>query len=286
MTDDVPAAGWTLDPDIARKMRLEHVRKLLDREEWSDAAREAEELLDEAPDHLQALEFLARAQVGMMDAEGAILTWQQVLELDPTPRADRLAALAMARFDQCDLVGAAETAREAVRLDASAPEGWFVLGLASERLPGRAVEAAQAFVAAHRLDPERYPFPLQLDSGGWDQAVTTAMMQVDPQLRTVWEDVPLTLVKYPDLEELRKHDPPFSPRVLGMFTGELPQGDQDPWSVKPEGLTLYMQNLARVADLDELVSRIADVLEDEALVWLGEDPESGDDDDDLELEEG
>mgnify|MGYP002819613500 CR=1 FL=1 len=285
MDDDI-LQGWTLDPDTRIRMRLDQVRKLLDTMAWHEAVLEAEELLDEEPQHVPALELLAKAQLGMMDAEGAVLTWEQVHALDPTPSADRLASLAMARFDTTDLVGAVEAARESIRLDSGRAEAHFVLGLALERLPGRSVEAAQALVAASRLDPLAYPFPIRLDAKGWEQALTTAMLQVTPEVRALWEGVPVRLPDYPDMELLRSSQPHLSPRLPGMYQGNAPslaeEPVEDPWSEKPDGLLLFTQNLARVHSLDELVERLADVLEQEALVWVGEDPWGPDD---VELEE-
>lgn len=277
--------GWNLPPEMRLAMRLERVQALVEQMAWPEAALEAEELLDEAPDHVQALEYLARSQLGMMDAEGAALTWEQVFELDPAATPDRLAGMAMARFDICDLVGAVEAAREAVRLDASLAEAHFALGLALERLPGRSVEAAQALIAANRLDPLAYPFPIRLDQSGWEQALTTAMLQVPPQVRALWEGVPVRLPDVPDLEMLRRSQPPITPRLPGMFEGDPPSMQDpppdDPWSHSPDGLSLYTRNLARVHSLEELVERLADVLEQEALVWVGEDPWGPDD---VELE--
>lgn len=280
--DDEIRQGWSLDPQTRLQLRLDQVRKLVERLVWSEAVLEAEELLDEVPDHIEALELLARAQIGMMDAEGAALTLEQLHGLDPTWTAVRLSSLAMARLDTCDLVGAAEAARETLRLDPGSAEAHFVLGLALERLPGRGTESAQAFVAANRLDPLAYPFPKQLDGAGWEQALTTAMMQLPPVFRELWEGVPVRLPRYPDLDKLREATPPMSPRLLGMFVGEPPT-EGNPFDTKPDGLMLYTENLGRVSSLDELIERIADVLEQEALVWIGQ--EVWDPEDDVELEE-
>jgi len=284
--DDEIQQGWTLDPETRTLMRLDHLRKLIETMAWHAAALEAEELLDETPDHVEAMELLAKAQLGMMDAEGAVLTWEQVHLLDPSPRPDRLAGMAMARFDTCDLVGAVEAARESVRLDPGLAEAHFVLGLALERLPGRSVQAATALIAANRLDPLAYPFPVRLDAKGWEQALTTAMLQVPDPVRELWEGVPVRLPPHPDLEMLRSNQPPLSPRIPGMFQGHPPsmaaEPVEDPWSHKPDGLLLFTQNLARVHSLDELVERLADILEQEAMVWVGEDPWG---EDDVELEE-
>lgn len=278
--DDEIRQGWSLDPDTRITLRLQQVRKLADRMSWHDAALEAEELLDEAPEHIEALELLARVQLGMMDAEGAVLSWEQARELDGCPRAERLAGLAMARLDTCDLVGAAASAREALRLDPSIAEAHYVLGLALERQRGRGVEAAQALVAANRLDPQAFPFPMDLDPEVWEQALTTAMLQIAPEFRQLWEGVPVQLPRHPDLDVLRTHEPPLSPRIVGMFQGTPPE-DSDPWETRPEGLLLFVENLARVSSLDELIERIADILEQEAMAWLGEDPWA----DDLDLDE-
>jgi tetratricopeptide (TPR) repeat protein len=279
MDDDI-RQGWSVDPELRLAMRLDQVRKQVDRMAWPEAVLEAEELLHEAPDHVETLELLARAQLGMMDAEGAVLSFEQLHALDPAPRPDRLAGLATARLDTCDLVGAAQAAREAVRLEPGLAEAHHVLGLALDHLPGRRTEAAQAFVAANRLDPLAYPFPMRLDASTWEQALTTAMLHLPGELRSLWEGVPVQLPARPDLDELRAHAPPLSPRILGMFVGTPPE-DADPWDERPDALTLFTENVARVSSLDELVERISHVLEQEALAWVGEDPWA----DDLELEE-
>ena len=269
--DDEIHQGWGLDPTFNSALRLGHIRKLLDREAWSEAVLEAEEFLDEHPQHVQALELLALGQVGLADAEGAVITWEQVLALDPRPTAARLTSLAMARLDTCDLHGAITDAREALRLDPSQAEAHFTLGLALEYLPGRSSESAQALLAANRLAPESYPFPLTLDANGWEQALTTALLHVAPEVRELWDGVPVRLPERPALEDLTAHAPPVSPRVLGMFLGAPPE-QGDPWQTPPEGLVLFSSNLARVPSLQDLVQRLAEVLEQEALVWAGEDP--------------
>lgn len=270
MDDDI-GQRWSIDAAHANELRLKHVHRLVERQDWPQAVLEAEELLDVAPDHVETLSLLARAQLGMADAEGAVQTWEQVLALDPSAHGDRLANLAMARLDCCDLLGAASAAREALRLDPSLAEAHFVLGVALEHQADRTSEAAQALSAANRLDPLAFPFPLQLDPAGWEQALTTAMIHVAPPVRALWEGVTVRLPELPDLADLRRHAPPLSPRIPGMLVGEPPETG-DPWQTRPEALLLYARNLARARDLEELVERIAFVLEQEALVWAGEDP--------------
>ena len=269
--DDVIAQGWSLDPELAGAMRLDHLRRLIQGQAWHEAVLEAEEILDGAPGALEPLELLGRALLGAGDAEGAIQALEQRLALSPRVGADLWTALATARLDVCDPTGAATDAREAVRLDPGHGEAWFILGLALELLPGRSTEATQALLTAARLDPQAFPLPIQLDAAGWQQALTTAMLHVAPEVRALWEGVPVTLPDRPDLAQLRQHDPPLSPRIPGNYLGDPPD-EGDPWTVRPSGLVLYARNLARVVDLEELIDALADLLEHEAFVWVGEDP--------------
>lgn len=268
--------GWTLPAETRTAMRLDHIRKLLEQTAWHDAALEAEELLDEAPDHVQALDCLARAQLGMLDAEGAVLTWTQLFAQDQSVIPERLAGYAMALFDTCQLDAAIEAASKAADLDPALAEAHYVRGLALEFMPGKSAEAATALVAAHRLDPVSFPFPMSIDSDTWERAIMTAMLQVSPPVRALWEGVPVRLVESPELERLKSSQPPLTPRLPGLFHGDAPSMSddppEDPWSRKPELLWLFTKNVSRVHSVEELIGRIADLLEQEAMVWVGEDP--------------
>lgn len=270
--DDTITQGWSLDPELSHSLRLAHLERLIAGQAWPQAVLEAEELLDRSPTSVPALELLAKALLGFGDAEGSVQAWEQLHQLDPTPRADRLTAMATARLDTCDLLGATADAREAVRLDPASGEAWFILGLALENRPECATEATQALLTANRLDPVAHPLPIQLDPAGWEQAMTTAMLHVSPEVRELWEGVRVSLFDRPDLDELRSHEPPLSPRIPGNFIGTPPDDSDDPWATRPEGLVLYARNLGRVANLQELIESLADVLEHEAFVWVGEDP--------------
>jgi tetratricopeptide (TPR) repeat protein len=269
MEDEV-TNPWMVDPGMAQALRKRHIQRLLAVEDWPAAVLEAEELLDVNPDDIEALELLAQAQLAMTDAEGAVLAWEQVLSLDATPRADRLAQLALAKLDTCDVVGAVTDAREALRLDPSRADAHFALGLALEYTEGTSTESAQALLAAQNLDPITYPFPMRLNAAGWEQALTTAMLRIPHEIRKLWEGVPVSLSDRPTLEDLAHQAPPMSPRVHGMFLGDPPEHG-NPWEHPPDALLLFSDNLARVTHLDALIERIAALLEQEAMVWVGED---------------
>src|SRR5262245_35959749 len=113
--DDEVQEFWRIDPSMRADLRLKHVRTLMTNGSFSDAAVEAEELLDEEPDHPEGLALLGEALLELGDAEGAVMALGHHLEVEKKPAPQTLALLAAARYHHCDLPGAAEAAREAVR---------------------------------------------------------------------------------------------------------------------------------------------------------------------------
>jgi tetratricopeptide (TPR) repeat protein len=275
--DDEVIGGWKIDEDTRLALRLESVKKALDEEDWSNAVIEAEELLDEAPDHVEGLYLLAEALLELGDAEGANETFErhlevareQEVELDPGHLAAVLCGLAVARFECVDMPAAAEAAREAIRLAPDLAQAHYYLGLALERMQGRKSESTQSILAAHRLDPEAYPLPLLLHRAQWEAAFGSALEVVHPRLQAFWSGLPVHFHELPDLAELRRHEPPLSPTVSGLYEGEPPENVKDPWQSRPKSLRLYTANLARLGHLDRMSEEIARTLQDEALDWLG-----------------
>lgn len=267
MTDEPTAGPWTLDPDLRAQLRLERVRTAIRNAEWLEAVLEAEELLDDETEHPEALALLGHAALGLGDAQIARLALEQAVTLGSDDAASLL-DLAVARFETCDLVGASEAAREVVRLEPDNAEGHWYLGLALERMRGRQAEAVTELSAARQLAPDRYPWPLDLDVEAWETAIRDAVGLLPPEIEEFWTGIPIQLVEEPDLDELRRMDPPVSPAVSGLFVGELPSNG-DPLDARPEALRLFRRNLALSRSVDELIEHIADALESEALGWLG-----------------
>ena len=281
MADDEVFQGWSLDPSVRSAMRLDHLRKLVAQERYLDAVMEAEELLDDEPEHTEALELLARSSQALGDAEGARQALEQLLDLIDTPSAEVLSDLAAASLDCCDIDGAIGAARAALGSAAGLASAHYVLGLALEYKPGAGVESTSAMAAARSLDPATYPFPLVLEKGQWEAAVGTALRELHPRLQQFWDGIAVRLHERPRIERLTEADPCLSPRVFGLYQGS-PDPELDPWQYRPEGLELYIRNLARTTSTEELVERIAHTLEHEALDWLGLAPDDLDDLDDLD----
>lgn len=269
--DDGPAGGaWQIDPDTRRRLRLDRVRAAFERGDWDEVVLEAEELLDEEPDHTEALFLLGEALLELGDWEVAREVYDHRVGLDGVD-APALVGLAVASLHLCDLPAAAEAAREAVRLDPGHAEGHHTLGLALERMPGRQGEALAEFSAAAHLEPERYPLPITLRHPDWELAIGSALERLHPRLRTFYEQVPFRIEELPDLAELRSADPPLSPTVVALYAGDPPD-DEDPFDRRPDAMRLFARNLGRAGSLDGVVEDLAGALRDEALDWLGVDP--------------
>ncbi len=271
--DDEVQGGWRIDDATRQALRLDRVRKALDKSDWPGAVLEVEELLDETPDHPEALFLLAEALLELGDAEGARDAYQQHLSAagpdgDKAMRAGALAGLAVARFECVELQAAVEAARASLAIAPDLGETHFYLGLALERIPGKKSEAVQSFIAAHRLDPEAYPLPVQFSEAQWNAMVAEATSALPDAVRTFWKGVPVLLVDLPDLAELRAIDPPLTPTVSGLYDG-VPPEEGDPSTEKPESVRLFTGNLARLGARETIVAEIGNTLLHEAFNWLG-----------------
>ncbi len=271
--DEGPVGTWAIDPDLRTGMRLQHLRRATAEGSWEQVILESEELLDEAPDHPEALFLLGEALLEVGDWELARAAYARRVELDGGDAASVL-GLAIATFHCCDVVEAAELAREAVRLRPDDAESHHVLGLTLERLPGRQTEAMSEFLAAARMDPERYPLPVVVRHPEWEIVISRALEDQHPRVRRFYSQVPFRIEDLPDLAELRAHEPPVSPIVGAMLEGEPPD-DVDPLEGSldelglPSAIRIYARNLCRAGSLDRLVDDLAAALRDEALDWWG-----------------
>lgn len=258
--------GWTVDPGALAQLRMTQAAEAYQRGELEQALIEAEELLDEHPDHLDALYLVGDASLRHGDAPIAEAAFSHYLTLDPgAPEA--LAGLAAARFELADLVGAIEAAAEAHSRQPELAEAWYYTGLALERL-GKPQESREAHARATALEPSAYPTVLEVDDAAWQVAVASAKALLPATLASWLADVPLFTERFPAISVLAEVSPPLSPMVWCLYDGTPPE-DGDPNAVKPTGMRLFKGNLERVASLEgDLPRRIAEALRHEALDWL------------------
>lgn len=272
MEDEV-RIGWQIEPEIREAMRLDRARTAMLRGAWDDVVMELEEMLDESPQQPEGLFLLGEALLELGDFEGARQAYEHHVEAaGPDIDARTHAGLAVARFNTCDLPGASEAARAALRLDPGLAEAHYYLGLALERSAEDRADALAAFAAAQQLDPAAFPFPLDLTAEDWQRAVAHAMSLMPRTVQHFWSAIPILLLDLPDLGELRQADPPITPTVTGLYDG-VPPDEGDPWEERPEALRLYTGNLLRCPSFEDVVEAIARTLQHEASEWLGMAPE-------------
>ncbi len=266
MDDAVLGEAWTLTPETRVALRFAVVRDATKRQDWPRVVLEAEELLDEHPDHAEALLELANALLELGDAENAADAYEDHIRLTDRPCAHTFSGLAIARYDAWHFAEAIEAARRAIRLDPSCAEAHYTLGLCLERT-GRPTEAAAQFHTAMVLDPERFPLPMDLDDATVARAIHDALPSLPPVLLEFWREIPIYVEEEPTLDARSFAAAPPPPSVVGLYVG-MPEGPAA-FERRPEALKLFRKNLARCGTYEELTAQIARLLEQEALDWLG-----------------
>ncbi|MEQ1570679.1 MAG: tetratricopeptide repeat protein [Myxococcota bacterium] len=269
MDDGVVGGAWSIEPETRTALRLEQVRHAVRECAWSDAILEAEELLDEYPEHPEALFLLGEALLEVGDWELARRVYDHRVGLDGGDTAS-LVGLAISSFHLCDLPASIEAAREAVRQDSGNAEAHHYLGLALERIPGQQTEALAELTASAHLDPARYPLPLTLRPSEWADVIAQAVDTLPSRIQEFYAKVPFRVESLPDLDELRSVDPPLSPTVGALYVGTPPE---EPSDALPEAVRLFERNLSRAGSVEAITTELAHALHDEALDWMGEDDE-------------
>lgn len=265
MDDDVPLGTWAIDPEVRASLRIDKVRRAADQGDWAEVALEAEELLDEQPDHPEALFLLGEALLELGQPEVAVEAYTQRARVgDEQPEV--LLGLGIATYEVCEVERSIECLREVVRQVPDHAEAHFTLGLALEAL-GRDAAAAAAFQAAALLQPDAYPSPMQLQAAEWRTALKEAVASLDPEQQAVLDGVGVELLDRPDLDELRGHTPPLPPSIAAMLDGD--PGDDPELVEHPTGLRVFTRVLARQPTYDDLVHALTQALHIETADWLG-----------------
>ena len=260
----VPAA-WGIDPAVIAALRLSRVRQAYEAEDLWTAVLEAEEILDEKPADVEALELLGDAELDLGHGHEALLVFALLCEMDGRNPA-YLSGLGIARFLSVDFDGALTAAQEALALSPDHAEAHAYAGIALERL-GRVEEASDHFSQATRLDPEAFPPPLPLKNIPWTRLLGRALDLLPDEVRDFYRRVPVVWHHFPEAAVLRAENPPLSPFSLALYEGD-PPGEEEPM-VDPRSVRAYRGNLARFArDMPRLEEDFALALASEAADWL------------------
>ncbi len=272
MSDGTPTPGGLAGAGLL-EFRFQQARARFDARDWMGAILEAEELLEEEPDHLEALFLVGEANLELGDAHGADAAYARFLELVPRhPMA--LCGMGIARFELTDMDGCLMCTQAVLEVNPDSPEAWYYQGLAQE-WQGLTDESRSSLDKAANLDGNRYPRIEPLSEAGWNEALLQAFSLLDEALSRWIQEVPLTSYHLPSLDVLRSAEPPLSPFSTGLYRGTPPTPGDEAWETHPEELRLYRVNLERLAHHQgDLPRRIAEVLRAEALDWLALPPES------------
>jgi predicted Zn-dependent protease with MMP-like domain len=130
------------------------------------------------------------------------------------------------------------------------------------------VEEAEA---AHALDPEDFPLPLEVSDEKFDAMVEKAVAELPEKVRERLRDVPILVQPLPSREMLADENPPLTPDLLGLFVGRHVFA-QLPTAVPtaPGAIFLFRRNLLRSStDLDELAREIRVTVQHEVGHLLG-----------------
>ncbi len=216
-----------------------------------DACKEALDLIqmndEDDPDH-RATDF--RLMIGDIywtegNLEEALRRYQDAAAADPDS-LDAEAAIGFGLFHLCRF-SAARTHLE--MLSAEAPDMadvWYYLGLLAQRSGETALEAYAA-QKANKLEPERYPLPVQIREEELRDLLADMIDQLSPQLAEALHNVPILLEDLPSDDILFSSDPPLDPLTLGLFVG-TPLTEQSVFD-QPADLTrilLFRKNIERI----------------------------------------
>ena len=267
MTDDV-GPSWKMDVEMRTAMRLRAIHQAAERLDWHATLVEAEELLDEQPNHIEALRWVADAMLALEDPNGARLVYRDLLGRGDMSHEVH-AGLALASFELCDFATSIQHARIATRDSPDQPESWYTLSLALEWEAGSSGESVMALLTANRLAPEDFPVPIELSTDDWRLAIEQAMHEVDHAIGQLWSGVPIRLEPVPSREELESANGQIPPTVGGMVVGDRDYNDPDQ---KPDSLRIFVHNLGRAGSYEAIVGEVMNTLEDEAEAWWGDSP--------------
>lgn len=256
-----------LDPGAVAALRLDRSREAYQNHDLATALLEAEELLEDEPDNIEALEVLGDTELELGHGREAALVFGHLLDLQPDEPM-YLTGLAIARFLHTDFAGAVEAGLAAIDRVPDLTEAHAYVGLSYERM-GRFASSEEHLAKAAELDPEGWSPPPRVEDIDWEALLAAAMALVPDEMRGLYEKVPIIWMNLPDPAVLRAVDPPISPLVLALYEG-TPTGPGSETGLLPRSMRVYRGNAVRFAgNMERLVEDLGHALTAEAADWLG-----------------
>ena len=249
---------------------VEEIYDALDEGAPERALASARIALHDAPDD-PVLHFLAGIALCELDlSEEAVLEFGHAIASDPDDPEFR-AARAQALFATCRFAEARDDAETALATERAHADALWVLGLVLER-EGRFDEADDKFLAAARIDPERFQTPIRLSHDAMAGVVARAGAMLPEEFRNCLDEVPVVVEDLPSELILTDEAPPLDPELLGLFVGtaRTERMFAAPGIEAPPRILLFQRNLERFArDESELKREIVRTLHHELAHYLG-----------------
>ncbi len=161
----------------------------------------------------------------------------------------------LAHHDLLEFAEAQADAERALAVRNDMAEAHDLLARTLEHL-GEWTEAAVHTEAAHELDPERYPMPLELTDAEFDAHVKKSLEELPEPVRRELDEIPIIVEPLPRREVLAGEDPPLAPDLLGLFAGRhLLERSQTESGTAPGVIYLFRRNLQRACESPEELAR-------------------------------
>lgn len=264
----VGAGAWNIDPLALASLRLEKASQALARGDADLALVEAEELLESAPNSVEALAVVAESALMLGDAMLALAALA-TLEVAGDDSAKFWCDLSRARFLAADLEGSLRAARAATERAPDMGDAWLQQALSLERL-GRPSAAALAWQHAATVDAERFSLPPVIAEDVWQSSLDQALLALPQPVQAFYLRVPIAWAAFADVADLVAVQPPLSPLLDGMYSGTPPSDPEDRGESLPDCVRLFRGNLRLPAsNATQLTARIHATLVNEAADWLG-----------------
>jgi aspartate beta-hydroxylase len=211
-------ASW--GADLARWREAAHAH--LHRQELPQAERAFNEILDRAPDDLEALKFLAGCHLSRGELAQALVHLQATAKLEDS-NASTLQLLGTVQLDLADFAAAADNLHRALQIEPSMFQARLRLGLALEQL-GRSREATMAYFTAVRTAQARGRWLNDESTApGLRDAVKHAMRYAIAGRKELFQQTLEPLRQRYGAAELHRVD-----RCLDIYLGLQPAGISDP----------------------------------------------------------
>lgn len=255
------------DVHTARPL-LEDIARRLQKGEAPDVAAD-----DDAAQKEAAVDFALEVWLTLADVRGAdhdpvggLAAADVSVTLDkddPMPRVARASAL----FDLGRLDEAAAEVAKAIDRDPRCADAWWLRGRIATVKADHAA-ADKAFEKAVSYDGERFQPPFRIDEDAFAAVLEAAMQELPDPVRGAMKNVAVIVQDLPDLEVLKKSDPPLSPSAVGLFDPEplAPHGGPG----QPVRIFLFRKNLeVSCATREEMVDEVSVTLLHEVGHHLG-----------------